>query len=72
MKTLLQKAFEEAAKLPDEEQEQFAEWVLNELASEKKWLKAFEGSHDKLSDLADEALSEYRSGKTQELDPDNL
>jgi len=72
MTTLLTKAFEEAAKLPDSEQDTFASWLLAELASERRWEKAFADSEDALAQLADEALAEYRAGRTMELDPDSL
>ena len=37
MTELLQEAFEEVAKLPPEEQNAIAQWILAELASERKW-----------------------------------
>ena len=66
--TKLELAFEEASKLPAQEQEILAEWILAELASEKRWDEAFTRSSNTLSKLADEALEEHRSGKTQPLD----
>ena len=36
MKAELQKAFEETAKLPDNEQEALGQWLLEELASERR------------------------------------
>lgn len=70
--TKLEKAFAEASKLPPEEQDLLAAWILEELASEKRWREAFAKSAVKLSKLADEALEEYRAGRTQELDPEKL
>ncbi len=72
MKAELQKAFEEAAKLPDSEQEALGQWLLEELASERRWDKLFSRSSDKLAALSKEALAEYRAGRTQDLDPDKL
>jgi len=72
MTELLQKAFTEASKLPESEQDTFAHWILEELASERRWDKAFANSQDLLSRLADEALAEHRAGKTELLDPDKL
>lgn len=69
MTKLLKKAFEEVAKLPDEDQNTFASWILEELASEQRWEKAFADSQDKLAKLADEALAEHREGKTKAIDP---
>ena len=67
MTNLLEKAFEEASKLPAAEQDEFAKWILDELASELRWKQAFESSPDKLAKLAEEALAEYREGRTVEL-----
>jgi hypothetical protein len=72
MGSLLDKAFEEAAKLSTEEQEAFARWVLDELASERRWREKFSSSGDQLSRMAREALSEHREGRTKDLDPDAL
>jgi hypothetical protein len=70
MTELLQKAFDEAAKLPREEQDALASWVLDELASEARWTDAFAKSQDKLARLAEEARAEFRQGKTKPLDED--
>jgi hypothetical protein len=72
MTELLEKAFTEAAKLPDLEQDVFATWILEELASEQRWEKAFADSEDVLAQLADETSAEYRAGQTEELDPNRL
>lgn len=72
MKTVLQKAFEEASKLPEREQERLGEWLLEELASERRWEELFSGSPDKLAQLGREALAEHRDGRAQDLDPDRL
>ncbi len=69
---LLEQAFTEASKLPEEEQDVFAAWILEELASEQRWEKAFANSEDVLAKLAEEATAEYRTDQTQELDPDQL
>ena len=72
MTKLLKEAFVEASKLPESEQNVFAEWLLEELASEHRWEKAFAGSHEALTHLADEALAEQRDGRTQVLKPHKL
>ncbi|MDZ7288575.1 MAG: hypothetical protein ONB44_02275 [candidate division KSB1 bacterium] len=72
MTQLLTKAFEEAAKLPEQEQNILANWILAELLSELRWRKAFANSEDLLAQLADEALAEHRAGRTLELDPETL
>jgi len=71
MTRLLEKAFEEASKLPEEDQDALAEMLLNELASEERWTEAFAKSQDKLALLAKEALSEYEQGKTKLIEEDS-
>ena len=68
----LQRAFAEASKLPQEEQELLAEWILSELASERRWTKAFQDSELLLGQLADKALEEHRDGRTRDLVADQL
>ena len=72
MTKLLEKAFEEAARLPDDDQDALAQTVLAELASERRWDELFAASADVLSELAAEALAEHRAGRTKPLDPDAL
>ncbi len=72
MTELLEKAFQEASKLDEQEQNELATWILEELKSEQRWQGLFEKSEDILSQLADEALAEFRAGKTQELDLNDL
>jgi len=43
---LLERAFKEASKLPEVEQNALAKWVMEELEAEGKWEKAFAGSED--------------------------
>ena len=56
MTKLLKKAFDEASRLPETEQNMFAKWLLDELHSEKEWVKTFAESEDVLEKLADEAM----------------
>jgi len=72
MTELLERAFQEASKLPDMQQNRIARWLLDELLSEKKWDSLFADSEDLLANLADEALKEHRAGKTKPLDLDSL
>ncbi|MBN1932804.1 MAG: hypothetical protein JW786_14460 [Desulfobacterales bacterium] len=72
MTKLLDKAFEEASKLSELDQNALAKWVLDELDSERAWLKTFGESEDVLEKLADEALTEKRKGKTTSLDINRL
>ena len=68
----LEKAFAEASKLPEGEQEALAQWLLEELASERQWEERLAKTHDRVAELADEALNEHRQGRTRSLDPDGL
>jgi hypothetical protein len=67
MTKLLERAFKEASKLPEIEQNVLARWVMEELEAEGKWEKAFAGSENVLDKLADEALAEHKQGKTKPL-----
>jgi hypothetical protein len=72
MSKILEKAFREASKLPEEEQDALGRALLEELASERSWDELFAKSGDMLRELSDEALAEHRSGRTVNLDPDKL
>lgn len=72
MNTKLKRAFEKASKLPDADQEQLAAIIEFELEDEAKWDSAFAGSRPQLQRLAEEALEEYRSGRTEPADDDDL
>ena len=72
MTKLLEEAFAEASKLPEQEQDALAAVILEELVSERRWDQAFAESADLLAQLADQALAEHQAGKTQILDPERL
>ncbi len=72
MTKLLEKAFAEASRLSEKEQDALARALLDELASERRWDELFSSSHDVLGELAQEALDEHRAGRTKELDPQKL
>jgi hypothetical protein len=69
---LLKKAFDAASRLPDDEQDAVAEWLLAELASEESWVERFAGTQDALSMLAREASEEHEGDETEELKPESL
>jgi hypothetical protein len=68
MTNLLGKVFAEAAKLSAQEQDAFAAWILDELASERRWEKAFADSEDGLAQLADEALFALQVSSSDQAD----
>ncbi len=51
-------------KLKDEEQREIAKMLSDEI----NWDTTLQNSQDKLNNLAQEALNEYKSGKTKQTD----
>ena len=70
MTKLLEKAFSQIAKLPDNKQDAMARFVLAEVHAEDKWENSFASSEDELAFLAEQALDESSEGKTQPMDFD--
>jgi hypothetical protein len=68
MTDLLQRAFAEVSKLPADQQDRVAQWLLDELADEEQWDRRLSETTDALSRLAREALDEHHSGATEDLD----
>ena len=68
MTELLERAFAEASKLSQEDQDMLARMLLDDLAAEEQWDETFANSQDKLAALADEALAEHQSGRTKKLE----
>ena len=61
MTGLLQQAFDEAYVLFDQEQDQFAAWLMVELRSDREWDRRFAESQPQLDQLAEESLHPHRS-----------
>lgn len=61
MTEALEKAFAQVSKLPADQQDAFAEWIIHELESEERWSHLFAKSQDILAKLADEAYKELRN-----------
>lgn len=72
MTMLLQKAFAEAAKLPQSDQDRLAAWLLEEMRDEARWDAAFAANQDALDKLADKALAEIEAGLDEAFDPETL
>lgn len=72
MSAQLKRAFDEASKLSEVEQDAVARWLLDELRSERRWDDAFADSREALGKLAAEAIEEHRTGRTRPLDPKSL
>jgi len=65
MTKALERAFREASKLSDNEQDALAEAILTEVLGEDEWERSFSASAGVLEDLAHEAIEDHRAGKTQ-------
>ena len=72
MTQLLEKAFSEASRLPDKEQDTLAKRMLAEIESEQRWSELFAESQDQLAKLARHTIAQHRAGKTERLDLDKL
>ena len=68
MTKLLKQILEQASRLPEEEQDSLAAILIEEMADEARWAKAFAESQDALEKLANAALEEYRRGDTRPLE----
>ena len=67
MTELLKRAIEEISKLPEQEQDAYAEFMLDELASERRRAEAAQNTQRNLDQLMDEAERELDEGKTRPL-----
>ena len=72
MTTLLERAFAEAAKLPEAEQEVLASRLLAELNAEDDFDQAIAESCAEARANGDRRSAEHHAGLTEELDPDRL
>jgi hypothetical protein len=68
MTKLLDKAIEEARKLPPGEQDAVGAIILEEIADEARWAKKFAETKDALERLAEEALADHEAGHTTPLE----
>jgi len=72
MTGLLKRAFNEASRLPEGDQDLFGKWMLAELAAEKRWEHSFTHSQVLLAKLSRQAFNEHRKGRSNPLDPEAL
>lgn len=68
MTNLLEKAVKKISKLPDNEQNEIAKIILEEIEDEKIWYNKFKNTQSELSILSDEAMTEFKSGKSKLMD----
>ncbi|MCF7811837.1 hypothetical protein K9N50_12715 [bacterium] len=71
MTELLAKAFNEISQLPEKDQEEFAAFLLEELASENRWHTLLSTSAETLEQLARETEREIEAGETSPLNVGN-
>lgn len=65
MGELLERAFEEAHKLSESEQEAVGAWLLAEIEAERRWTELFSRPpSEALKRMAEEALEDHRAGRT--------
>lgn len=68
MTTTTKKLVEALEELPEEEQENAAAFLLEELKAERRWAELFAESQEELSRLADEAIEEFEKGETEPME----
>ena len=70
----LKEAFNEVAKLPEDEQRHIVEIIKKAIASEKRWQTLFSDPRSErlLGDLVAEALAEDTAGETEEIRGDSF
>jgi hypothetical protein len=72
MTALLEQALAEVHRLPPDQQDAIATLILEELADEAAWNRAFAQSADVLARLAHKARAEKRAGTVKPLGFDDL
>jgi spermidine synthase len=70
----LKEAFNEVAKLPEDEQRHIVEIIKKAIASEKRWQTLFHDPRSEyvLRDMVAEALAEDEAGETEEIIADSF
>jgi hypothetical protein len=72
MSQLLDRAIEEARKLPDEQQDAIASLILEEIEDDRRWEESFARSPGKLAALAARAVEQVRAGQCRAAGFDEL
>ncbi|HEY3776568.1 MAG TPA: hypothetical protein VGL35_00775 [Rhizomicrobium sp.] len=71
MNKLFERAFTEAAKLPDAQQEAVANRILEDIEVERGWEERFAKSQDVVAELSRKAGEHIARGTTLPYDPSN-
>jgi hypothetical protein len=69
MTQLLQRAIEEAQKLPDSSQDAIAALILEQIADDRAWDESFARSQDQLAQLAQKVREDAAAGRVRPLAP---
>ncbi len=69
MNKLLEKAFAEVSRLPEDEQETIASLIIEEIEAESEWEQRFANSQDQLGQLVRQAREEVERGDVLPFDP---
>ncbi|MGW8257904.1 MAG: hypothetical protein ACWGMZ_10500 [Thermoguttaceae bacterium] len=72
MTKLLAEAFQRASELPENLQDELACELIEEIEWEDRWDKTLAESQDKIDQLAQKAIEEFKAGKTREMGFDEL
>jgi hypothetical protein len=72
MSNLLDEAYAAAKELPEPAQEAIGAWLLAEIDADRRWDELFSQPSDVIERMADQALEDYRLGRTLPLDPNSL
>lgn len=64
MTALLEEAIRETISLPESEQDFIASLLLENIRDARQWDARFAASKDVLEELFDEAMEEYKAGRT--------
>jgi hypothetical protein len=72
MTVLLKEAFDKVSKLPETIQDEIAMDLLANIETEGKWDQTFKETGDKLTKMADKALTDFKAGKIKKMGFDEL
>ena len=74
MTKLLSEAWAKLQELDESEQDRFAQMILADIESERRWDELFATPESQawLEKMGDQAMRDYHAGRTRPLDPDNL
>lgn len=67
MTRLMEQAIERLRAVPDAQQDQIAQFVLNELEDDRRWASSTAAHKDKLLQLAERILADDAAGKCEAL-----